>query len=117
MIKLLADENIPKETVDLLKQQRVDVVSVQEIRSGLSDRDILELAKVKGRIVVTFDKDFGEIIFKEKFKSQGLILLRFVPESPQHIGNRILQLLAAKIKMEKSVVVVKEDSVKVTSLK
>jgi len=82
LIKLLADENIPKETVDLLKQQRVDVVSVQEIRSGLSDRDILELAKVKGRIVVTFDKDFGEIIFKEKFKSQGLILLRFVPESP-----------------------------------
>jgi len=115
LIKLLADENIPKKTVDLLKAQGVDVISVQESSSGLSDRDILDLAKAKGRIVVTFDKDFGQIIFKEKYKSQGLILLRFVPESPQQISKRILQLLATKIRIEKNVVVIKEDSVKVTS--
>ena len=77
--------------------------------------DILELANAKGRIILTFDKDFGQIIFKEKYKSQGLILLRFVPESPQQISKRIRQLLATKIRIEKNVVVIKEDSVKVTS--
>ena len=115
MTKLLADENIPKETVNLLKEQGVDVISVQDFSSGLSDRDILELANAKGRIVLTFDKDFGQIIFKEKYKSQGLILLRFVPESPQQISKRNLQLLATKIRIEKNVVVIKEDNVKVTS--
>ena len=115
MTKLLADENIPKETVNLLKEQGVDVISVQDFSSGLSDRDILELTNVKGRIILPFDKDFGQIIFKEKYKSQGLILLRFVPESPQQISKRIRQLLATKIRIEKNVVVIKEDSVKVTS--
>ena len=117
MIQLLADENIPKETVDLLKRQGVDIISVAEFSYGLSDREILELAKTKGRIIITFDKDFGQIIFREKFKTKGLILLRFIPESPQQIAMRIQQVLAAKIMIEKCVVTVKKDSVRVTPAK
>jgi predicted nuclease of predicted toxin-antitoxin system len=117
LTQLLADENIPSETVNLLKKQRIDIISVTEFACGLSDREILELGKTKGRIIVTFDKDFGQIIFKEKVKTHGLILLRFIPESPQQISKRIRQVLAAKIRIENCVVIVKKDSVRVTPAK
>ena len=117
MTQLLADENIPKESLDFLKRQGVDIVAVTEFSSGLSDREILELAKTDGRIVVTFDKDFGQIIFREGFKANGLIMLRFIPKSPQQTAKRVQQLLASKIVLEKRVVTLKEDGVKVTSIR
>lgn len=117
MIQLLADENIPLKTVDLLKKQGVDILSVTEFSSGLSDRELLELAERKRRIIITFDKDFGQLIFKEKLKTKGLILLRFIPKSPQQIAKRIQHVLAAKITIENCVIIVKKDSVRVTSVK
>jgi len=114
LTQLLADENIPSETVKLPKRQGIDIISVTEFAYGLSDRKILELGKTKERIIVTFDKDFGQIIFKEKIKTKGVILLRFIPKSPQQISKRIQQLLSAKIKIENCLVVVKKDRIKVT---
>jgi predicted nuclease of predicted toxin-antitoxin system len=105
------------ETVDLLKKQGVDIVSVTVFASGISDREVLDLANEKGRIVVTFDKDFGQLIFKEKRKTKGLMLLRFVPQSPQQIAKRIQQVLATNIRMENCVVTVKKDNIRVTPVK
>ena len=117
MTHFIADENIPKETVDLLKKQGVDIVSVTKFASGLSDTEVLNLANKNGRIVITFDKDFGQLIFKEKRKTKGLILLRFAPKSPQQIAKRIQQVLTTNIRMENSVVTVKKDSIRVTPAK
>jgi predicted nuclease of predicted toxin-antitoxin system len=117
LTQFIADENIPKETVNLLKRQGIDIVSVTEFASGLSDIKVLDLAKAKGRIVITFDKDFGQLIFKEKRKTKGLMLLRFVPKSPLQIAKIIQQVLAAEIRMENCVVTVKKDSIRVTSAK
>lgn len=116
-MQFLADENIPRETVGLLKKQSVDIISVTNFALGLSDSKILDLANKEGRIVITFDKDFGQLVFKQKRKTKGLLLLRFVPKSPSQIAMRIQQVLAAKFKIENHVVTVKKDSVKVTSVK
>lgn len=78
---------------------------------------MLDLANRKERIVVTFDKDFGELIFREKLKARGLILLRFTPRSPQHIAKRIEYLLTAEILTENHVLIVKQYSVRVIPLK
>lgn len=117
MIQFLADENVPKETVDLLKKQGLDIVSVADFASGASDSKVLDLANKEGRIVITFDKDFGQLVFKERRKIKGLILLRFVPTSPQQIAKRIKQVLVAEISIENCVITVKKDSVRVTSAK
>jgi predicted nuclease of predicted toxin-antitoxin system len=113
LTQFIADENIPKETVDLLKKQGVDIISVTKFAYGLSDTEVLDLANKNGRIVITFDKGFGQLIFKEKRKTKGLILLRFTPKSPQQIAKRIQQVLATNIRMENSVVTVKKDSIRV----
>ena len=117
MTQFIADENIPKESVDILKKQGVDIISITEFALGLGDTEILDLANKRGRIVITFDKDFGQLIFKEKRKTKGLMLLRFVPKSPEHIVKRIQQVLAMNIRMENCVVTVKKDSIRVTPAK
>jgi predicted nuclease of predicted toxin-antitoxin system len=117
LTRLIADENIPNEVVNLLKRQGVDIVSVTKFASGLSDAEVLDLANTKNGIVVTFDKDFGQLIFKERRKTKGLMLLKFAPKSPQQIAKRIQQVLTAKIRMENCVITVKEDNIRVTPVK
>jgi hypothetical protein len=65
LTQFIADENIPLETVDLLKQQSVDIVSVSQFSAGLSDRKLLETAKDKERILVTFDRFWPACIQRE----------------------------------------------------
>ena len=77
MTKLLADENVPLKAVEALRRKGVDVVSVIELSPGLKDREVLDLANREGRIIVTFDKDFGELVVRERARVKGLILLRF----------------------------------------
>jgi len=117
LIKLLADENVPTKAINALKRKGVDIISVAEFSLGLSDREVLDLANREGRIVVTFDKDFSELVFRDKIKAKGLVLLRFVPKSPQHIAKRIEYLLTIKIPIENHALIVKEDSVRVILLR
>ncbi len=61
-MKLFADNDIYKMTVDFLKQHGHDVVTAKEL--GLheaSDKELLEKAKITGRLLITRDKDFGMI--------------------------------------------------------
>ena len=113
MTKFLADENIPVKAVVALKQKGIDVIPILEISPSLSDREVLNLANRQGRVIITFDTDFGKLAFKEKLKVKGVVLLRFIPRSPQHIAKRIENLLAAGIPIENCFLVVREDSVRV----
>ena len=117
MIKLLADENIPKKTTEVLKQREVDVISVVDSSPGLSDRAVIELANKENRVIVTFDKDFGELIFRERLEVEGLILLRLAPSSPEQIAERIVHILTRKITIKNKISVVSEDRIRVTPLR
>lgn len=117
MIKLLADENIPKKTVEALKQRKIDIISVVDSSPGLSDSAVIELANREKRVIVTFDKDFGELIFRERLKVRGLILLRFAPISPEQIAERIEHILAQQIPIENKIIVVREDRIRATPLR
>ena len=68
MNKLLADENVPVEAVKTLKRRGVDILSITVFSQGLNDREVLNIADRENRILVTFDKDFGELVVKEKIR-------------------------------------------------
>lgn len=112
MTKFLADENIPIKTVKALKQKGIDIIAISEISLGLSDRELLNLANRQGRVIITFDSDFGKLAFKEKLKAKGIVLLRFIPRSPQQIAKRIEYLQTARIPIENCFVIIREDSVR-----
>ncbi len=75
-MKLLADENIDPPLIVWLRSQGHDVLSVAESHSGSGDADLLNLAEAEGRILLTFDKDFADLTFRQRVKSPGIVHLR-----------------------------------------
>ena len=60
---LLADENIPGPVIRGLTQAGHDVLSVALFAPGIDDLAVLDLARRTGRRLLTFDGDFGELVF------------------------------------------------------
>lgn len=60
-MKLLADENIPLSLIRELQEAGYDIIGVRSYCPGISDKEVLEYAHTDHRIIVTFDKDFGEL--------------------------------------------------------
>jgi len=60
-MRFLADENFPKAAVDALARAGHDVVWIGTIASGTPDAEVFRWAARENRIILTFDKDFGEI--------------------------------------------------------
>jgi len=117
MTKFLADENVPLKAVKALKRKGLDIVSVIELSPGLKDKEVLNLANKEERIIVTFDKDFGELVVRQRAKVKGLILLRFIPKSPQQVAEKIWQVLESEIPLENNLLVIREHTIRVIKLK
>jgi predicted nuclease of predicted toxin-antitoxin system len=113
LTKFLADENIPAKTVQALKQKGIDITSILETSHGLKDTEVLDIANRQGRILITFDTDFGNLVIKQKLKTKGIILLRFKPKSPQQIAKTIEQMLTAKKRIENHFIVVREYDIRI----
>ena len=75
-MKLLADECIEKSIVDYLRLYKIIVDTVTELSPGASDTSVIELANRNDCILITADKDFGELIFRQGKISNGVILVR-----------------------------------------
>jgi predicted nuclease of predicted toxin-antitoxin system len=82
-IKFLADVNIEKKIVDCLIRFGFDVKWIPDFDCAMSDAALLDLANREKRILLTNDKDFGELVFLQKKLSHGIILLRIRGEDTQ----------------------------------
>ncbi len=75
-IKFLADVNVEKPIVDWLSKQGYDVKWIPDYDCEILDENLLKMANDEKRIVITNDKDFGELVFLQKRVSEGIILIR-----------------------------------------
>jgi predicted nuclease of predicted toxin-antitoxin system len=75
-MRFLVDECVGPSVVRWLRENNHDATSVYEDCRGWEDESILEKAYSESRIVVTIDKDFGEMVFRRKLPHCGVILLR-----------------------------------------
>ena len=73
-MKFLIDESVEKPIVDWLRDQKYDVMYVAESSSGITDEEVIKLANCESRILITNDKDFGELIFRQGRITQGILL-------------------------------------------
>lgn len=80
-MKLLADENVGLEVVNNLRKNSHDVVSAIEEFPSEADIALLKKAFRQNRVLITSDKDFGELIYKQRLPHKGVILLRLVDET------------------------------------
>jgi len=116
-MKFIADENILLKVVKRLRDEGLNITSIAEIQIGMDDEEIAKLSEKERAIIITFDKDFGEIIFKRLIKPYGVILLRIPPKSVDYIFNFLKWLLIeSKIEFERKLVVVREDKIRIINL-
>ncbi|MDT8405590.1 DUF5615 family PIN-like protein [Sulfuriflexus sp.] len=91
---LLVNENFPFPAVRKLREQGVDVLAVCEIMPGASDEAILRKACDTGRWLVTFDRDYGELVYSRRCPAPPAILyLRQEPYPPDKPADWVLALL------------------------
>ena len=75
-MKLMADEGVDKPIVNALRKTGFDVVYILKTNQGASDDFILKIANEQKRILVTQDKDVGELVFRLKSLHYGVVLIR-----------------------------------------
>jgi predicted nuclease of predicted toxin-antitoxin system len=74
-MRFLADENVSRFVIKRLRDRAFDVVSIVETRPGATDKDVLEIANAGGCILITEDRDFGELVIRQRIGVIGVILL------------------------------------------
>jgi predicted nuclease of predicted toxin-antitoxin system len=79
---IIFDENIEEHWIQLAKKAGLDYFSIRESNSGITDREVIEIAKSKQGLIVTEDKDFGELIFSYGIKNVSVIFMRY--DQPQY---------------------------------
>lgn len=75
-MKYLVDENVASRIVAWLRNRGDDVRYASEERPGELDSQWLCEAEAEQRLIVTSDKDFGELVFRDRLNSHGVVLLR-----------------------------------------
>ncbi len=79
-LKFLADESLEYSIALWLRELGYDVISIAENCPSVKDEKVLEKAVQENRIIITNDKDFGDLVFLNKLPHKGVILLRFKTE-------------------------------------
>ena len=74
-MRLLADENFPGPVIHGLVEDGHDIVAVARLHAGVGDPDVLALAHQEGRWLLTFDTDFGDLVFLRSHPVPPAILL------------------------------------------
>ena len=116
-MRLLANENFPQDAVDALRKIGHDVAWIREDARGSLDEQVLARAQEEKRILVTFDKDFGELAFNAKLPaSLGIILFRIIPSSSRHIALVAVQALEGRSDWEGHFSVIEDQRIRMTPL-
>lgn len=75
-MKIHADESVDNEIVLRLRRDGHDVGYVAEMSPGIMDEEVLVLASEENTLLLTADKDFGELIFRQGYVKRGVVLYR-----------------------------------------
>jgi len=86
-MRILADENFPGTAVNELRKRGHNVVWVRTAKPGIEDRAILEWAQTENRLLVTLDKDFGELAFGRDLRSSFTVRRGAFQDEPFRCRN------------------------------
>ena len=117
-MRFLANENFPAAAVAALRAVGNDVVWVGAAAPGATDSDVLAWADREERILITFDKDFGELARASGLPAQcGVILFRIPMPPPADVGRRLATLIMGRRDWSGHFSVVEPGRVRMRSIK
>ena len=93
-MKLLGNENFPLKSILYLRSKGFDIISIGADNPGIQDNAVMNIAISEERTILTFDRDYGELIFKHNYKPEkGVIYLRLDEYRPDEPGMLIEELI------------------------
>ena len=92
-LKFLADESCDFAVVRSLRATNYDVEAIMEIASGDSDANIIKMAVTSGRILITEDRDFGDLVYAHQNKHGGIILIRYPSTARKNMADAVRDLI------------------------
>jgi predicted nuclease of predicted toxin-antitoxin system len=117
MPKFLADENVPGDAVSAARSAGHDLAWIRELSPGAHDDAVRDKSLAEGRVLVTFDKGFGEMAFRHgKSASCGVVLLRPRLRSPDYLARFLVAVLAQTVTWEGNFAVAREGKLRVVPL-
>lgn len=87
----LADENCDFAVVRALRSAKYDVRAIVEVTPRMQDPEVIELAVRERRVLLTEDKDFGQLVYAELRESSGVILIRFPASERAELPRTVLE--------------------------
>ena len=111
--KLLANENFPLPAVRVLRDAGVDIQTVLEVMPGASDEEVLAYARRAQRWIVTFDRDYGDLVFRKGLPPPpAIVYLRQEAYSPEKPAELVKAIIAMPEKVQGCFVVVTQRNVR-----
>lgn len=96
-MRFLADEGVDRSIVETLRRSNFDVYYVIEETRALTDHELLTVANAENRVLITRDKDFGELVYRLNQPHAGIILVRLegysTSQRAEIVGRTIQQHL------------------------
>jgi predicted nuclease of predicted toxin-antitoxin system len=113
-MKLLANENFPLKSVHILRAAGFDVRVVGVELPGITDQEVMEVAMREERTILTFDRHYGELIFRDGCRPpSGVIYLRWQRFGPEDPGRYLAELLKdTDIDFAHALTVIDEDTIR-----
>jgi len=97
-LNFVADENLDHQIVERLRQDGHMVWYIAEMDPGISDQDVLNLANYEQAVLLTADKDFGELVYRQHLVNPGVILLRLAGLLPATKAELVASTVTAHMK-------------------
>src|SRR3981189_3765815 len=96
-MRFLADENFPGDAVTALRAAGHDVLWIRTDAPGITDQDVLSRSLSDARVLLTFDKDFGELAWRSGLPATcGIVLFRLPALGPMGVGKLIPAVLMSR---------------------
>ena len=116
-MRWIVNENVSGTVIRTLRDRGHDVLSVKESLRGTGDPHILAQAQAEQRVLVTHDKDFGELAFRCGLPaSSGVVLFRLSGADPESDNRRVLEVLESSVDWTGHFAVVTDDRVRIRPL-
>ena len=114
----MADENFPRPALAALRHAGWEVFSVAVECPGISDEEVAAHCSESQRVLLTFDKDFGELVFHRGLSAgSGVVLFRFTPESPQEVADAAVALLQSQPDLSGTFCVITRERIRVRPMR
>lgn len=114
-MKFLADANVPRLLVDQLRIAGHDVFWAWSAPPRTSDEELITIAEREERVVITYDKGFGDLVFRQRH-AIAVILLRLRDVSVEETTRLVMSTLSARDDWHEQFTVIEHDRVRVTPL-